>query len=283
MISVKELKSLELSSYTIIFTAIQVLFSVIVAILIALIMGISTPNGFGVAIYLIPTIIVGTFMYSIYQNFSNGFIYNLLATKMNTIKIAFNDEKEIIKVSTTETAILCAMIATIQVILLYLVSVLILPLLINTTLQTLLFSGQQALAYSFYQLLVVISQPVTIATMIFGTFIITFIFTLLGCYIYNFIAGKGKGVNLSLSKENELTTIDSIDQLKLAIALTIVGGILNLILVIITIISGGDAISGIINIIVGFIVSFACGALIAIFYNFLAPKLGKLKLELIDQ
>lgn len=283
MISVKELKSLELSSYTIIFTAIQVLFSVIVAILIALIMGISTPNGFGVAIYLIPTIIVGTFMYSIYQNFSNGFIYNLLATKMNTIKIAFNDEKEIIKVSTTETAILCAMIATIQVILLYLVSVLILPLLINTTLQTLLFSGQQALAYSFYQLLVVISQPVTIATMIFGTFIITFIFTLLGCYIYNFIAGKGKGVNLSLSKENELTAIDSIDQLKLAIALTIVGGILNLILVIITIISGGDAVSGIINIIVGFIVSFACGALIAIFYNFLAPKLGKLKLELIDQ
>lgn len=283
MISVKELKSLELSSYTIIFTAIQVLFSVIVAILIALIMGISTPNGFGVAIYLIPTIIVGTFMYSIYQNFSNGFIYNLLATKMNTIKIAFNDEKEIIKVSTTETAILCAMIATIQVILLYLVSVLILPLLINTTLQTLLFSGQQALAYSFYQLLVVISQPVTIATMIFGTFIITFVFTLLGCYIYNFIAGKGKGVNLSLSKENELTTIDSIDQLKLAIALTIVGGILNLILVIITIISGGDAVSGIINIIVGFIVSFACGALIAIFYNFLAPKLGKIKLELIDQ
>lgn len=283
MISVKELKSLELSSYTTIFTAIQVLFSVILAILITLLMGISVPNGFGVAIYLIPTIIVGTFMYSIYLNFSNGFIYNLLATKMNTIKIAFNDEKEIIKVSTTETAILSAMIATIQVILLYLVSVLILPLLINTTLQTLLFSGQQALAYSFYQLLVVISQPVTIATMIFGTFIITFVFTLLGCYIYNFIAGKGKGVNLSLSKENELTAIDSIDHLKLAIAVTIVGGILNLILAIITIISGGDAVSGIINIIVGFIVSFAFGALIAIFYNFLAPKLGKLKLELIDQ
>ena len=283
MISVKELKSLELSSYTTIFTAIQVLFSVILAILITLLMGISVPNGFGVAIYLIPTIIVGTFMYSIYLNFSNGFIYNLLATQMNTIKIAFNDEKEIIKVSTTETAILSAMIATIQVILLYLVSVLILPLLINTTLQTLLFSGQQALAYSFYQLLVVISQPVTIATMIFGTFIITFVFTLLGCYIYNFIAGKGKGVNLSLSKENELTAIDSIDHLKLAIAVTIVGGILNLILAIITIISGGDAVSGIINIIVGFIVSFAFGALIAIFYNFLAPKLGKLKLELIDQ
>lgn len=246
-------------------------------------MGISVPNGFGVAIYMIPTIIVGTFMYSIYQNFSNGFFYNLLARKMNTIKIAFNDEKEIIKVSTTETAILSAMIATIQVILLYLASVLILPLLLNTTLQTLMFSGQQALAYSFYQLLVVISQPVTIATIIFGAFIISFVFTLLGCYIYNFIAGKGKGVTLSLSKENELTAIDSIDQFKLAIALTIVGGILNLILAIISIISGGDAFSGIINIIVGFIVSFACGALIAIFYNFLAPKLGKLKLELIDQ
>ena len=39
----------------------------------------------------------------------------------------------------------------------------------------------------------------------------------------------------------------------------------------------------VINVIVGFIGAFVNGALMAIFYNFLAPKLGKLKLELIDQ
>ena len=48
------------------------------------------------------------------------------------------------------------------------------------------------------------------------------------------------------------------------------------------IVSGGTAISAIFNIIFSLIIGFASGALTAIFYNFLAPKLEKLKLELND-
>ena len=49
------------------------------------------------------------------------------------------------------------------------------------------------------------------------------------------------------------------------------------------IISGGQPTAALGNIIGGFISGFVLGALISIFYNALSPKLGKLKLELIDR
>ena len=281
MVSVKELKSIDLSSFTIITTAIGVLFSIISSIIISLFIGITNPNGAGVSVYLISTMVVGTFMYTIYNSFCQGFIYNLLAKKMNNIKFIFDGGK-IIKVTTTETAIITAMIATIQAILLYLVSVLVLPLLINAVMQTLIYAGQQVLAYSLYQFMILISQPTTIAMFIFGTFIMTFVFVLLGCYIYNILASRGRGIEVKLSKENNMTVIESVDMIKFAIAFGIVNGVLSIITAIVMIVSGGTAISAIFNIIFSLIIGFTSGALTAIFYNFLAPKLEKLKLELND-
>ncbi len=282
MISVKELKSIDLSSFTIISTGIAVLFSIISAILVTIAIGIASPSALGVSLYLISTIIIGTLMFSTYNSFFQGFLYNTLSKKMNTIKIAFEDEKTIVKVSTTETAIITAMIITIQTILLYLVSVFIVPLLLSSVVQTLMLSGQSVLAYSIYQFLMLLSQPTTIAMIIFGTFIISFIFILLGCYIYNIFANSGRGAIVNLSKEDNMTAIDSIEVLKLAIVFALIGGVLNIIITIIMLISGGNITSAIGSVIGGFISAFIEGALIAIFYNFLAPKLGKLKLELID-
>lgn len=281
MVSVKELKSIDLSSFTIITTAIGVLFSIISAIIMTVYLGITTPNGFGVAIYLISTIVVGTFMYTIYNTFFQGFMYNLLAKKINNIKFVFDGGK-IIKVTTTETAIITAMIATIQAILIYLVSVLALPLLINAAVQTLLYAGQQILAYSLYQFMMLISQPTTIAMFIFGTFIMTFVFVLLGCYIYNILASRGRGIEVKLSQENNMTVIESVDMIKFAIAFGIINGVLSIITAIVMIVSGGTATSAIFNIIISLVIGFISGALVALFYNFLAPKLEKLKLELND-
>ncbi len=281
--SVKELKSVELSSYTIITTAIAVLFSIILSIVLVIGIGITSPQAIGGSIYLVSTIIIGTLMYNTYNAFCQGFLYNLLAKKMNTIKLAFKDETEIVKVSTTETAIILSMIATIQLILLYLVSVFLLPLLLSSIMQTLMYSGQELLAYSLYQFMMVLSQPITIAMIIFGTFIISFIFILLGCYIYNILGNSGRGLIVKLSKENDLTAIDSIDVLKFAIVIAVISTVLNLILAIITIVSGGNIATSIGGVVGGLISGFIEGALLAIFYNFLAPKLGKLKLELIDQ
>ncbi|WP_298523547.1 hypothetical protein [uncultured Methanobrevibacter sp.] len=282
MVSVKELKSIDLASFTIISTGIALMFSIISAILLTIVIGITSPSAIGASIYIITTIIVGTLMYSIYNSFFQGFLYNTLAKKMNTIKIAFKDEKEIIKISTTETAIIISMIITIQTILIYLVSVFLLPLLLSSVVQTLMYSGQSMLAYSIYQFMMLLSQPMTIAMIIFGTFIISFIFILLGCYIYNILANSGRGAVVSLSKEGNLTAIDSIDVLKFAIIFAVISCVLNLILGIIALISGGNFASIIGSVIGGLIAGFVEGALLAVFYNFLAPKLGKLKLELID-
>ena len=253
MSSFKELKSIDLASYTIISTAIAVLFSILSSIILVVGIGITSPQAIGGVIYIISTLIIGTLMYTVYNAFCQGFLYNFLTKKINTIKIAFKDDKEIVKVSPTETSIIVSMIITIQVILLYLVSVFLFPLLLNSIIQTLMYSGQQLLAYSLYQFLMLLSQPTIIAMIIFGTFIITFVFVLLGCYIYNILANTGRGAVVTLSNQDNMTVIDSVDVLKLAIVFAVVGGILNLILALITLISGGDILTSLGNIIGGFV------------------------------
>ena len=281
MASVKELKSIDLSSYTIILTGIGVIFALLLSIIVTIGIGIVSPENIGVSIYIIPTIIVGTFMIGIYRYFSEGLFYNLLTKKLKNIKFALNNG-ELIKISTTETATIIATITAIQSVLIYLVSTFILPLMLNTTIQTLMFSGQQLLAYNLYQIMLLISQPMTIIMFIFGSFVITFVFVLIGTYIYNILASKGRGIFLELSKENNMTTIDSIDMMSFAIVIAIINGILNLILGIIMLISGGTVMAIITSVISGVVGGFVSAALAAIFYNFLAPKLGKLKIELID-
>ena len=281
MLSIKEIRSIELSSFTTISTAISLLFSIISVIIISIFIALLMPATSSIIPYLIPTIIVGSFMFTIYNSFCQGLLYNLLAKKLKTVAIAINDG-EIIKISTTETAMMVSIILTIQMLLLYLVSILVLPLILTTAMQTLMYSGQQVIAYNLYQLLILISQPVTIAIFIFGTLIISFVFVLLGCYIYNMLGKRGRGVSLKLSNNNGLTEIESIDSLKLAIAFAIISCILNLILGIIMIISGAPITTGIGNCLGGLIVGFIESYLIAAFYNYLSPKLGNLKIELID-
>ena len=68
MSNVKELRSIDLASYTTLSTAISVVFSIIAAIIIAVGIYALVPAGQSVIIYLIPTLIVGTFMYGIYKS-----------------------------------------------------------------------------------------------------------------------------------------------------------------------------------------------------------------------
>ena len=282
MSDVKELKSIELSSFITMNTGIAVLFSIISAILLSIVIVATNANAASVVIYLIPTVIVGTFMYSIYNSFCQGLIYNVLAKRLKTIAVIIKDGKEIVKISTTETATMTGIILTIQFILIYLVSVFILPLLLTSVIQTLMFTGQSTLAYGIYQLLGILSQPTTILMLIFGTFIITFVFVLIGTHIYNFLAKSGKGVVLNLSEDNGLTVIDSIDTMKLAIAFALICGILSIITGLISVFSGSNINAFIGSVLGGFIGGFVEFYLIGFFYNFLAPKIGKIKIKLID-
>ena len=279
--NIKEIKSIELSSFTTSITGIATLFSIIAVIIISAFLALLVPGTESLIIYLIPTVIVGTLMYTIYSSFCEGFLYNILTKKLKTVAISIEDNK-IVKISTTETAIIVAIITTIQAILLYLVSVLILPITLTSIMQTLMLTGQQTLAYSIYQFVMIISQPTTILLMIFAVFIVTFVFTLIGADIYNIIAKRGRCVELELSENNGLTQIDSLNSLKVAIVCAIIFGIFGIITGILNIVSGGSISTLFGHVLGGFVGGFIEAYLFCVFYNFLAGKLDKIKLELID-
>ena len=277
----KEIRSIELASFTTVTAAISVLFSIIAVIVVSILIALVMPTGASIIPYLIPTVIVGSFMITIYSSFSEGLFYNLLAKKLKTVAIKL-EKNQIVKISTSETAMMVSIISTIEVILLYLVTILILPLFLSSTMQTLMYMGQQQFAYTLYQLLVVVSQPTSIALMIVGTLIITFVFVLLGTYIYNILGQSGRGIVVDLESENGLTQINSVDTVKLAIAFAIINGVLSIILSLIMIVSGAPITSAVGYILGGFVGGFIEAYLIGLFYNFLVPKIGKIKLELID-
>ena len=280
MSDVKILKSIDITSYTIMGTGIGVLFSVLASIILLVAIGILNAQSIGILAYIIPTLIVGTIMCSIYNRFAEGYLYNWLTKRMNPITFELKDGKEITKISTVPTALIASIITTILVILLCAVSIFIVPIILSSIVQTLMFSGQTVMA--FYQVAAVIMQPSVIAMIIVGSFIITFVFTLIATYIYNLLGSKGKGIVLDLSKDSEMTSLNSINPLSLVIVLTVISLVFNIILAIISLVSGGDAYQALGNIVGGLINGVIGGGLLAIFYNFLATKLGKLKIELID-
>lgn len=280
MANEKEFKSIDLASFTIISTGISVVFAIILAIALGIVFLIQSGD-IGTVIYIIPTIIVGAFMIGIYRYFTDGLLFNLLSTKLKNIKVSLNGG-EILKISPTETATITAAIATIEILLIYLASILILPLMISAIVQSLMLAGQQLVAYELYQLMFIMTEPTTVLMFIVGTFVITFVFILIAIYIYNLLASKGRGIVFELSQENEMTVIESINMMNFAINIAIITGVLSLITGIIGLISGGNAIILITNVISSIISGFVSAALITIFYNFLAPKIGKIKLELID-
>ena len=279
--NIKEIKSIDLSSFTTVITAINLVFSIIATIILSIVITLVIPNSGSLVLYLIPTIIVGTFMFSIYNIFCEGMFYNLLSKKLKTIAFEIKDT-QIVKISTTETAMMVAIISTIQIILIYLATIFILPLMLSSVMQTLILTGQQTVAYSLYQLMGIISQPTTVLMFIFGVFIITFVFTLLGTYIYNFIASKDRGISLKLSESGNLTQIDSIDTLKIAIATAIIAGVLSIITGAIQLVNGASVFNFVFGIIAGFVCGFIMAYLFALIYNIFADKVGKIKLELID-
>ena len=119
MVSMKEFKSIDLASFTIVSTGIAVLFAIIIAIIAAIGLLIVSTGDIGTLIYIIPTIIVGTFMIGIYRYFTDGLFFNLVSNKLKNIKVSLNGG-ELLKISPIETATITATVATIQKQFLYL-------------------------------------------------------------------------------------------------------------------------------------------------------------------
>ena len=277
--AIKELKSIDLSSYTIISTGVATLISIVIAIIIVGLFAVSVPNSFGVMIYLFPTIVFGTMISNIFVNFSTGYLYNVLSKRLGFIK--FDIEEDSIKsISAKETGLLVGFITLIMILVMYLATSLILPLILSSFMTLLMYSAQTGIATVMYQTMMLISNPMTIAVGILGSVIIVSVFTLLGVYIYNILASSNREILVKLSEKNNLTQLDSITPLNFAIAIGAISLILNIIIAAILVISSVPIFNALVDVLIGFVCAFIAAMLIALSYNFLAPKLGKLKVEL---
>ncbi|MBP3226821.1 MAG: hypothetical protein J6M08_07915, partial [Methanobrevibacter sp.] len=240
---------------------------------------VSVPNSFGVMIYIFPTIVFGTMISNIFVNFSTGYLYNVLSKRLGFIK--FDIEEDSIKsISAKETGLLVGFITLIMILVMYLATSLILPLILSSFMTLLMYSAQTGIATVMYQTMMLISNPMTIAVGILGSVIIVSVFTLLGVYIYNILASSNREILVKLSEKNNLTQLDSITPLNFAIAIGAISLILNIIIAAILVISSVPIFNALVDVLIGFVCAFIAAMLIALSYNFLAPKLGKLKVEL---
>lgn len=279
MTTVKRLKSLDISSVTIMVTAISIIFSIIISIVLLIAMGIVSVNYVGVIGFLVPSLICGTIVVAVYRSFIEGFLYNVISKK-TSIAFGLEDDGTVSKISTTSTALILAIISTVMIIIEYVIGLLLIPLILSSAIQTLMMSGQNAVAYSLYQILMMISNPVYIIVIIIGAFIVSFIYILIGTYIYNLIAEKGYGVKLNIINDSSL---ESIDVKTFALSIGLICLILGLISGIINAVTSGDYFGIIISVVVNFVAGYVSSAIIAIFYNKLAPRIGSIKFKLVDE
>ena len=190
------------------------------------------------------------------------------------------DEEYIKKISTRETALIVGCISLIITLIIYLAFSLIIPLFLSSLMTILMYGSQTNLAAALYQIMFLISNPLFIAIGILGSVIIVTVFTLLATYIYNILASSERGILVKLTTEDKFTQLESITPFNFAIAIGAICLILNIILGIILVISGVPIFNALVDILMSFVTGFISSYIIAVFYNFLAPKLGKLKVEL---
>lgn len=279
MAAVKRVKSLDISSVTIMATTITLIFAVIISVLGLIALGIISIDYIGVMAFLVPSIICGAIVVSVYRTFIQSFLYNLIS-KRTSVMISLEDDGTVSKVSTSSTAIVVSIISTVMILIEYMIGLLAIPLILSSAIQTLMMSGAQQIAFELYKLLMMVSNPVFVLGVIVGTFIVTFIYVLIGTYIYNYIASKGYGAEVNI-KDN--TILESVDVKSVATSAAMIALILGLISGIINAISTGDFFGIIISTVSSFIAWYIGGFILAALYNKLAPKVGKIKFELIDE
>lgn len=279
MTTVKRLKSLDISSVTIMATTISLIFSIIISIIMLVVFGAISLNNKAIMAFIIPTLIFGTLIVSVYRNFIESWLYNLISKK-TSIVFSIEEDGTVTNISTVSTALIIAIITTVMALIEYMVILFLGQLTLSAMVQTFMMTGQQLIAMQLYNLLLVVSNPLYVIGLIVGGFIISFIYVLIGTYIYNLIAGNNYGAKLNI-KEN--SSLESIDVKSFAISISIIYLVLGLISGILSAITTGNYLEIAITPIMTFILGFIVTAIIAWLYNVLAPKVGQIKFELIDE
>ena len=145
----------------------------------------------------------------------------------------------------------------------------------------LMYASQTAVATLLYQFMILTSNTSYMIFGIIASTVIISVFSLLAAYIFNILGSSERGIQIELSQENDSTVLDSIDPLSFGISIGAICLILSIVVGIIMIISESEILPVLTSILISFIVAFIMAVITAVFYNIIAPRLGKLKFELI--
>ena len=215
----KSLKHIDLASMTIMGTSINFLCSAILAIILLIFVNTGTISLYTIILLLFMVFTV--LILSISDYFGRTFLFNFLISKLKEIELEIVDMKKIMNISVFPLATICSLISLIITAILY-PGIAIGMSLASFLLQIFAFQGGILLFY----LIMFLSDPLIIVY----SFIFTFISVFIATNVFNLISPKIDGLQLKLSQEGDMTKIDSINYLNLAIMLGVINATLGLVI-----------------------------------------------------
>jgi hypothetical protein len=284
MVDVKEIKSVKLASFTKMSALIYAILGFVAAIVLLIILIIVQAAGLvpqlgqfnivtGLGIPLIIILPIGAFLTTLAASFLSAMLYNMLVPKLGGIKLEL-DGKDIVKIPVIPfTLILSAIGAIWALIAGLLMAAFITPLFsvistspiaanitanITNTTGTTIPNDAFGIAGVILPLLLVIGLPIM-------AFVFGFIWNALFALFYNYIVTRVAKIKLEFNKiTGNLHELKHIPVVQTALAVALVYALLGII-------------SGILNknygeFITNFVFYFIQTALIALLYNYLAPK-----------
>ncbi len=295
MINVKEIKSVKLAPFTKMSALIHGVLGLIAALVILVMLGIMQAAGFMpelghfnvVAGFGIPIIIlfpIGAFFSTIVISFFSIMLYNALVPRLGGIKLEL-EGKDVEKIPVVSFALILSTIGAVWAFIVGLVLAAVISPVFSllSTMSTLPEASQIAANFTnatgaamptgvafgtagiVVSLVLIIGLPIMV-------FVFGFIWNALFALIYNHIAIRVSKIQLEFSQISEnLHELKNIPVIPTALAVAITYAILGLL----GIISGDYA-----EFITNFVLYFIETALIALLYNYLAPKIGSIKLNL---
>lgn len=278
--SMKELTSIDVTSFTVISTGVATLVALLLTIILDVVILLSIPNSASILIFFSTTIVFGTMVCNIFLSFSEGYLYNLFSKKLKCISLDIDESGYIKKISPAGTALISAAITFSILVIVYFAFVLIIPSLLSTLASIFYYTGNQAMFTLFYTLIIMVSNPLTVLIGIIATTIIVLLLALIATYIYNLLANSDRGIIVNISKEEKYFAVDKIEYTNFAISIATIMLVINIISGIMSIIAGNLIFSTLVSILIGFVISLIEALIIAAFYNYLAPKIGKFRFEL---
>ncbi|MBZ2165159.1 hypothetical protein [Methanobacterium spitsbergense] len=304
MVDVKEIKSIDLVSFTMMSSSVNAILALIGAIILLIFFGAFAAfipaaglvfASLGISMIILYPIL--TFLVEITISFVTALIYNMLVPRLGGVKLGI-DGNEVRSVPVVPFALILSVVEAIWAFIFGLVlAALLVPLTTLTSTLIPLIANVAANATNMtpatlptgsavgtggvvLALILIIALPILV-------FIFGFIGHALAAIFYNFIIPRVGGVKLLFTPAGALHEISSIPVVAASLAIASVAlifGLIRGILQLITMAASGDAVGGIValiaSIIVYFIGAFIMVALITIIYNFLAPRIGGVQLGL---